>query len=284
MSLSGRVHDSAFIVLTTDFGSDDPYVGVVKGVVLGINPSACIVDLCHGIESQSIVQGGFILANSYHFFPKGSIHVVFVDPGVGTERRIVLLSTNDYYFIAPDNGLLSYVVKNLCIQEGQSYSVDHSGAVPLPSNVVGYEVENERYQLSSRSSTFHGRDIIGPVAAHLSTGIAPSNFGTQIDHIVGLKLNDVKCEDNVIKGRVVHIDRFGNLITDIPREMLPLGLFTTKIKGATINQLSSSYASGEVLLAIIGSFNTLEVAYYGGNAAEILGAKIGERISVTSPE
>ena len=106
MPFSGRAHDGASIALTTDFGSDDPYVGVVKGVIAGINASACIMDLCHGIEPQSIAQGGFLLANSYHFFPKGSIHVAVVDPDVGTERRIVLLSTNDYYFIAPDNGLL----------------------------------------------------------------------------------------------------------------------------------------------------------------------------------
>lgn len=281
MPFSGRAHDGACIALTTDFGSDDPYVGVVKGVIAGINASACIVDLCHGIEPQSIAQGGFLLANSYHFFPKGSIHVAVVDPDVGTERRIVLLSTNDYYFIAPDNGLLSYVIKDLCVQEGHSYSVDHSGTLLLPSNVVGYQVENTRYQLPSLSSTFHARDIMGPVAAHLSTGIAPYKFGAQTDHIVGLELNDVKSEDKVIMGRVVHIDKFGNLITDIPQEILPSGLFTTKIKGVTIDQLSSSYASGEGLIAVIGSFNTLEVAYYRGNAAKILGVTIGEQICVT---
>ncbi|MCS5656835.1 MAG: SAM-dependent chlorinase/fluorinase, partial [Dehalococcoidia bacterium] len=153
------------VVLTTDFGLSDPYAGVMKGVVLSINPAATLIDLTHDIQPQNIRQGSFVLSASRRFFPPGSIHVAVVDPGVGTDRMAVLLVTPKASFLAPDNGLLSGVLKEYLVTPPPD-----SSRVPLPSSLTAYQLTNSEYWLHPVSNTFHGRDIFSPVAAHLSMG------------------------------------------------------------------------------------------------------------------
>lgn len=250
------------ITLTTDFGLDDPYVAAMKGAILSINPQVAIVDICHTIKPQNIAQAAFILSTTYHYFPEGAIHVVVVDPGVGTERGAVLLVTPSAFFLAPDNGVLSYIVE-------EAYELE---AIALT---------NPHFWLSPVSSTFHGRDIFAPVAAHLSLGVPPRDFGEPIPSIFTLPTPRPQLgEDDVLVGHILHIDRFGNLITDIKREDLPRGKLFIEVGGHIIDGLSQSYAEGEELLAIIGSSERLEVSVKNSSAARFLRAKMGDEVKV----
>lgn len=251
------------ITLTTDFGIDDPYVAVMKGVILSIDPDATIVDLCHTVKPQDIVQGAYILSTTHRYFPEGSIHVAVVDPGVGTDRQAVLLVTARGLFIGPDNGVLSYVIEE---------------ALP---DVEAIALTNSRYWLSPLSNTFHGRDVFAPVAAHLSLGAPPHEFGDVIPSIATISIPQPRVgEDGVVSGRVIHIDRFGNLITDIRESDLPKGRHFIEVGGHIIDYLSSTYEEGEELLAIMGSENRLEVSVKNGSAAKLLKAKVGDEVKV----
>jgi S-adenosylmethionine hydrolase len=253
----------AIITLTTDFGVDDPYVAVMKGVILSINPDASIVDICHTVKPQDVAQGAFILSTTHRYYPKGSIHIAVVDPGVGTERQAVLLITSQGFFIGPDNGVLSYVVEE-----------------SLP-DIEAIALTNERYWLSTLSSTFHGRDVFAPVAAHLSKGVPPGQFGDPIPSIATILIPRPQAgEDGVLKGRVIHIDRFGNLITDIREPDLPEGRLFVEVGGHIIDDLSPSYEEGEDLLAIMGSESRLEVSVKKGSAAKFLKSKVGDEVKV----
>lgn len=253
----------AIITLTTDFGTDDPYVAAMKGVILSINPDANIVDICHTIKPQSIAQAAYILSTTYHHFPKDAIHIVVVDPGVGTERQAVLLITPHGFFLGPDSGVLSDVAEE---------------ALPELETIA---LTNPRFWLSPVSNTFHGRDIFAPVAAHLSLGTPPHEFGDLIPTIATLPIPGPNMgEDGVLIGRVIHIDRFGNLITDIKRADLPRGRLFVEACGHIIDDLSSSYEEGEELLAIIGSSERLEVSVQNGSAARFLRAKVGDEVKV----
>lgn len=251
------------ITLTTDFGTDDPYVAAMKGVILSINPEVTIVDICHTIKPQNIAQGAYILSTTYHYFPKGTIHIVIVDPGVGTERQAVLLITPQAFFLGPDNGVLGYIVEE---------------AFP---ELEAIALTNPRFWLSPLSNTFHGRDIFAPVAAHLSLGVPSHEFGDPIPSPVTFPIPRPQLgEDGVLIGQVIHIDRFGNLITDIKREDLPRGRLFIEVCGHIIDDLSSSYDEGEELLAIIGSSERLEVSVKNGSAARFLRAKVGDEVKV----
>jgi len=250
------------ITLTTDFGLDDPYVAAMKGVILSINPRVTVVDICHTIKPQNIAQAAFILSTTYHYFPEGSIHVVVVDPGVGTERGALLLVTPSAFFLAPDNGVLSYIVEE----------ADELGAIALT---------NPHFWLSPVSTTFHGRDIFAPVAAHLSLGVPPHEFGDPIPSIFTFPIPRPRAgEDGILVGHILHIDRFGNLITDINRDDLPRGRLFIEVCGHIIDGLSQSYAEGEELLAIIGSSERLEVSIKNSSAARFLKAKMGDEVKV----
>ena len=254
------------IALTTDFGIDDPYVAAMKGVILSINPRVTIVDICHTIEPQNIAQAAFVLSTIYHYFPEGTIHIVVVDPGVGTERRAVLLITPLAFFLAPDNGVLSYVIEET-----------------PPEDLQAITLSNPHFWLFPVSATFHGRDIFAPVAAHLSLGTSPQDFGDQIDTLFTLPMPRPKIgEDGVLSGHILHIDRFGNLITDIRMEDLPKGNLFIDVGGHFIESLSPSYAEGEELLAIIGSSGRLEISLKNGNAAALLRAKVGSPVRISS--
>jgi len=199
------------ISLITDFGQKDNFVGVMKSVILSINPTAKIVDVCHEVKPHDILTGAFLLKSSFKYFPKGSLHLVVVDPGVGSERKKLLVKTKDYYFVAPDNGVLSLALK------GQA-----------PSKII--EITNKKYFLKPASDTFHGRDIFAPVAAYLSEGKNLSTFGKRIKSIKELRLSQPQITSKALAGEIIYIDRFGNLVSNIDKEMLD-NFISAKLNG-----------------------------------------------------
>jgi S-adenosylmethionine hydrolase len=250
------------ITLTTDLGLNDAYVAEMKGVILGINPEARLVDICHTIKPQNIAQAAFVLSRAYPFFPQGTIHVVVVDPGVGTRRRAIILGTNAATFVAPDNGALSYVI--------QQSSAWEAVAITKP-----------QLWRPTVSPTFHGRDIFAPVAAGLSLGLPLTDFGEMITSVTVLPLpQPYQAVDGSMVGHVIHIDSFGNLVTDINVDNLPKGkrMLTVEVGGQLISGLSRTYAEGKGVLALIGSDGYLEIAIKDGNASAALNAKVGDEV------
>ena len=281
------------IVLTTDFGTSDAYVGVMKGVILGINPGATVIDLTHEIGPQNIRHGAFILGVNHPFFPPGTVHVAVVDPGVGTDRKPILLDTPTAMFVAPDNGLLSEVLREHL--GGDTLSLDHQGIVSLPAHLVCRELSDPRYQRRPVSNTFHGRDIFAPAAAYLSTGVKPEEFGPAVSEVTYRPLKDPIQMGNAIIGEVICTDRFGNLITNIPgtrlsRSGLERGSVAVEIGTRRVNGLSRTFhdlaldSGGQSddlpLVALVGSNGYLEVAVTDGNAGESLGCGAGEVVRV----
>ena len=282
---------ASLITLTTDFGTADPYVGVMKGVILGINPQASIVDISHEIEPQSVLEGAFIIGSSHGFFPEGTIHVVVVDPGVGTSRSALLLVTPSASFFSPDNGILSYVLESGHAQRreipdsSQDSPSAEASRVSLPQGYRAYRLTNREYWLDPVSSTFHGRDIFAPAAAHLSLGVPAHRLGEEMQRITCLPSRLPLWEGSTLVGQVVHIDRFGNLITNIRAEMLPSkGASTIRVKEHRIAGLSPSYAEGAQLLAIIGSHGNLEVSIKNGSAREELRASVGDPVRIDTAD
>lgn len=252
------------ITITTDFGLKDPYQGAMKGAVLSINPKANLVDITHLISSGNILEGALILQDSCGFFPEGTIHVGVVDPGVGSERRPVLIETERYFYIGPDNGLFSLAIRNENIKRA-------------------IHLTEKKYFLGEVSNTFHGRDIFGPVAAHLSLGLNPEQFGVEINGLKGLDLPKPVKKDNEITGEIIYIDSFGNLITNIMAEELPENrMVDISLNGFSLKGVSKTYSSAVkgAPLAVISSSGHLEIAVNGGAAKEVLKAKIGEKVRV----
>jgi S-adenosylmethionine hydrolase len=272
------------IVLTTDFGLEDPYVGVMKGVALGINPGARVIDLTHQIRPQNVGQAAFVLGTSYRFFPPGAIHVVVVDPGVGTARIALLLVTPHGRFLAPDNGVLSYVLRDYL-----DAPPERAGKVEVPKSLTAYSLTNSGYWLHPVSQTFHGRDIFAPVAAHLSLGVCPEALGEPVGHLYWLPSPHLIRRDNSIHGEVINVDHFGNLVTNIPAVMLvETPVIDLNIRGRVIKGLSQTYYGNEQspeggLVALLGSQGYLEVAVRSGSAALFLGVDVGEPVNVTLP-
>ena len=259
------------ITLTTDFGVDSPYVAQMKGVILSLNPNARIVDVCHGIAPQDIRGGAIVLADVCFRFPAQTIHVAVVDPGVGTERRIVFARIGDQCFVAPDNGLLTLVAKRAPVVELISVSKQAAG-------------------IRTVSPTFHGRDVMAPVAAALSTGANPQDFGDPLQSLVMLPIPSPKIEADRIVGQVIQIDSFGNLITNIHSEDLEIvnwnAEMTAKLESAAVHFGSTKAhfvrtyacrAAGE-LIALIGSSGRLELAIVNGSAASALAAKVDDQV------
>jgi S-adenosylmethionine hydrolase len=255
---------NSIITLTTDFGDKDGYVGAVKGVLLKINPQIKIVDITHDISPFNILEGTLILNSFYQFFPRGTIHLVVVDPGVGGKRKGILIQTDNYFFVGPDNGIFSLILENEKIRE-----------------IIG--ITNSEYFLQKPSSTFHARDIFAPVSAYLSLGVKPQEFGSLSRECYKLKLPQPKFRENRLKGEIIYVDRFGNLISNIRSELLPdEKRIQVKIGQRRIKGLSRFYAErkeGE-LIALIGSSNFLEIAVNQGNAQRLLKAKTGDKITV----
>lgn len=265
MSMTRKMSTPPPITLMTDFGLADPYVGVMKGVILSIIPGAILVDLTHAIAPQDIRQAAFLLSTAIDYFPAGTIHVVVVDPGVGSERRPIAVQTNRAYFVAPDNGVLSFA---LARQPAQAM----------------IHLTNSDYWFPEVSTTFHGRDIFAPVAAHLARGIPFNKLGTPIDEIVRLPASHpLRQPDGSIRGQIQHIDRFGNCITDIPSAMLSLDTpRIVKVAGRSIRGISLTYATVEpgAVVSLIGSSGFLEIGIRNGNAAEQLDIGIGDTVLI----
>ena len=241
------------ITLLTDFGTTDYFVGAVKGAILSVNPNVSLVDITHEIAPQDIEAGAFTLFAAYKTFPRGTIHVAVVDPSVGSARRPIIVGANDQFFVGPDNGIFTYI----CDRE--------------PSHRI-FHVTAEKYFRPDPSSTFHGRDIFAPVAAALSTGVTPEQFGPEINDAVRLPSLESPL-------RVIHIDRFGNCVTNITREQFDGK--SLSINGRTITALRNFYGEADEaneLFAIWGSAGFLEISINGGSAAQILGAKRGDKI------
>ncbi len=254
------------ITLLTDFGHKDHFVGTMKGVIKKINPRADIIDICHEVKPQDVRGGAFLLSCAYNYFPKNTLHVAVVDPGVGSKRKIILVKTKNYFFLAPDNGILSYV--------------RHKENFKKIINVT-----NKIYFLPQISNTFHGRDIFAPVAAHLAKGTPPKQFGKMFD-ACGLFLFPFpknKQSKNSITGEIIYIDRFGNLITTIKKDDTGKeGVKEIYCKGRKIKKHAAWYSGGNPgeLISIFGSAGFLEIACVNGSAQKKLRAKAGDKIVI----
>lgn len=259
------------VTLTTDFGLNDHFVGTIKGVILNIVPDAEIVDICHTVQAFDILNGALALAHAYPYFPAGTVHLVVVDPGVGSARRPIVASSEEFNFVAPDNGVLS-----LMYAREERLSVRH--------------IMSDHYFLQPLSNTFHGRDIFAPVAAYLAKGVNLEKFGPEITDFVRFNAPKPKTVDpNTLRGVVLRVDRFGNLITNFTAQDLPAlfqeqpAPFKLSIAKKEISSLRTNYAEaapGEVF-AIIGSMGYLEIAANRGAAAQLLGAAKGAEVLIT---
>lgn len=274
---SPRVSASAFrervVTLLTDFGTSDYFVGAVKGVILNGNPNARIVDVTHEIPPQDVEAAAFTLLAAHSSFPKGTVHLAVVDPGVGSSRRPIVIQVHDQFFVGPDNGIFSYVCET---DAGSSAKV--------------FEITNKKFFRQPLSATFHGRDIFAPVAAALAKGIEPEKLGTPITDFIRLpRLKPLTTRDGLIKARIIHIDRFGNCITNITSTELTDDLIeagaTLKINGKTVKSFRRFFAEvgagREKLFGIWGSAGFLEIAVVNGSAAKFLKAKRGDAVVVS---
>ncbi len=257
------------ITLTTDFGTGSPYVAAMRGVILSINPEAVMVDISHAIPPQDIRAGALALAQAAVWFPPGTIHVAVVDPGVGSARKIVYAQFGEQHFVAPDNGLLS------CLALGQR-----------PSTIMA--VEEPGFWLPRVSSTFHGRDIMAPVAARLSLGLDPAQLGPALADIERLDWMEARVASNKIEGAVESVDSFGNLITNIPEDALanvPRGEEEVAIycDEHETRGIFGTYSDQPemTLIALVGSSGRLELAIVGENASLMLGVQAGAPVKIT---
>jgi S-adenosylmethionine hydrolase len=256
------------ITLTTDYGTDDHLAGVMKGVILSINPEVNVVDISHGVIAHDILDGALMIGEAFKHFPAKTIHVVVVDPGVGTQRRPILVSADQHYFVAPDNGVLSSVY-------------DQSEAV------YAWHIISEHYFRQPVSNTFHGRDIFAPVAAWLSKSWQTSAFGEPVTDFVRFGIPKPKAAGNALKGSVLRVDRFGNLITNITPEDLPAlangaANVNIRIGNTQIAKIVQTFAQGEAgqPFGLIGSSGYLEICVNKGNAARALSAGRGAEVTV----
>ena len=251
------------ITLTTDFGLKDGFVGTIRGVILRINPKIRIVDISHDIKRHDIHSAAYIINASYRYFPSNSIHMVVVDPGVGSTRKVLIVASGDHLFVVPDNGVMKYI-----------FHKDDSVKV--------IEVTNTQYFLSVIFATFHGRDIFAPVAAHLSLGVKPHSFGPTCDDYYRGEINQPELTPDLITGYIEYIDRFGNLITNIPNDSIADTMFVLEIGNYKLTTLSNSYAEGKEhqLMLIRGNAGTLELAFNKDDAHQLLNLDIGDKIII----
>ena len=250
---------SRIVGLVTDFGIRDPYAGQMEAVIATIAPEARVVHLTHGIPPQNVSLGGLVLAAVAPLLPPGSVLVGVVDPGVGTERRGLVLRLGGRWLVGPDNGLLTA-------------SGEPDGA---------WRLDRPEFWRPDPSPTFHARDIFAPVAAHLAAYLRPDAMGTLIDDPVPAPVILAAVGEDAAAGRVIHVDRFGNLITNLPAQVAPAGSDAlVEIAGVRIRGIRRTYGSGTEPVALVGSWNLLEIAVPGGSAAERLGAGPGAEIRV----
>ena len=254
------------ITLTTDFGLADPFVGTMKGVILNIAPSARIIDITHGIEPQNILQAALTLEAAHPYFPKNAVHLVVVDPGVGSERRPIAVKTKSTTFVGPDNGVLTPAI--------------------TPSSRI-YELDNKKYFLPEISSTFHGRDVFAPAAAWIAKGTPLSKMGHKITDPHLLQLPQPEVKKNKITGEIVYIDHFGNLISNVSSDLLNTTFnltdpLTLKIGKTRIPDFASHYSQcrkGDIG-CLINSCDKVEIFCRNGNAAKNLKCRVGTALTI----
>ncbi len=261
------------ITLTTDFGYDDPFVGVMKGTILKINPEVEIVDLTHGIRPQDIREAAYTIGMNFSYFPDDTCHVVVVDPGVGSQRRPLLMLSDHHYFVGPDNGVFSHIYE----MEHETFNVLH--------------VRAEHYFLQKKSPTFHGRDVFAPIAAWLSRGVHMEKFGEPITDYKKIALPiPLMSPEGGVQGEVILMDRFGNAITNITKADIAAACNSHKgapckiiFRGREI-PLKGFYAEGEkgILCSVVNSSGFLEFFVSGGNAKEESNIAVGEQVVVAS--
>lgn len=253
-----------FVTLTTDFGHFDGFVACVKGVILSYAPKVSIFDISHEVKPFDVQSTAWIIHNTYSYFPKGTIHVVVVDPGVGTCRRPLLLVSKDHIFIGPDNGVFSYVLEDK--EKWQAFILN-----------------NPEYYLQEPSATFHGRDIFAPVAGHIATGVAPNLIGAPIDldTLVRFSVSEPLITDQSVIGEITYIDRFGNLITNIDAASVKQDS-PVFINGKSVGTIATTYGSVKVgqITALIGSHGYVEIGVNGGRGDLALGVGLGAQVLV----
>lgn len=266
--------NTPLIALMTDFGEDDFFVPSLKGTILKINPLARIVDITHHVRSFDIQSASFILFSCYKYFPEKTIFLIVIDPGVGSSRRILLVESEKYYFIAPDNGVLSLVLEE-----------EKLGQI--------IEIANKAYFLPERGTTFEARDRMAPVAASLSKGVSCREFGPEVTKYQRLELKKPVEKDKEIAGHILYTDKFGNLITNIPEGMVEKLQKKDKekelrlcIKEKEISSVSQSYSSVEKgqLLFLVGSLSLIEIAANADSAAVLLKAKPGDKVRIIAED
>lgn len=254
------------ITLTSDFGLRDPYVAEMKAAILSVSPNTTIIDISHEIEKFNTRMGAYVLASAAPYFPKGTIHIAVIDPSVGTKRRPLLIQTKQAFYVGPDNGVLVLAAKK--------QGIEHI-----------YEITNRNFMLPKVSTTFHGRDIFAPAAAHLANGISPKEFGPEIQKIATPKFAKVTKRKEGLVGEVIHVDDFGNIVTNFGEKELSSvsakGYVDIKLGNTQLKlKLCKAYAEAEPQepLAIIGSHDFLEISLNQGNAAKNLRVKSGDKI------
>jgi S-adenosylmethionine hydrolase len=273
-SSEGKLPFRPVITLTTDFGTNDHFVGAMKGVIVDIVPEAQIVDITHAVQAYDVLDGALTIAQAYSYFPNGTIHMVIVDPGVGTARRPILATSDGFHFVAPDNGVLSMV-----------YARDE--------RVHVRHITSEHYFRLPVSNTFHGRDIFAPVAAYLAKQVDSHKFGDEIEDYVKFAAPKPKpAGENKIRGVVLKIDRFGNLVTNVTAADVPAlfaakpGAFKIVVGSREITDIRAAYAEGAPgeVFGILGSMGYLEIVANRAAAAQITGAGKGSEVSIVLGE
>lgn len=254
---------NGIVTLLSDFGHSDPYVGIMKGVILDIAPAARLVDITHAVPAQAVAVGAMLLRSAAEYFPAGTVHLAVVDPGVGTARAAIAVITERAAFVGPDNGLL------------------HASAEALGVREVRHLAE-PRFFRPTVGSTFHGRDVFAPVAAHLAAGAAPADLGPPLAAMHTLAVPAARRSGDAVDGEVIHVDHFGNLITNLPDALLrdlPNGAIVS-VGGKVVGPLRATYGDVEegALLALISSWGTLEIAVRGGSAAATLALARGAAV------
>lgn len=271
VSVSPR-HRVSVITLLSDFGAADYFVGAMKGVILSVNPDARIVDITHEISPQDIAAGAFTLLAAYKLFPRGTIHVAIVDPGVGSSRRPLIVATGDQFFVGPDNGIFNYIIDR-----------ERDARV--------FHITNEKYFCHPVSTTFHGRDVFAPVAAALSLGAKAEKLGVEIHDYARLApLVPARSKNGIVRARIIHIDHFGNCITNLTQQELTPPMIESgprlRVNGKEIRTLrhffSEAGAGCDQLFAVWGSAGFLEIAAMNQSAAKLLKAKRGQTVLVST--
>ncbi|MEP6947452.1 MAG: SAM-dependent chlorinase/fluorinase [Acidobacteriota bacterium] len=252
------------VALLTDFGTSDYFVAAVKGSILTVDPSAVIIDITHDISPHDIRSAAVVLAACYRDFPPETIFTVVVDPGVGSSRRAIAVSCKDLIFVAPDNGVLSRVLGD--------------------AEYKAFELTNQRYFGPRRSSTFHGRDIFGPVSAHIALGVPLSELGPPAHDLSMLEFRRPRSSGGFLIAEITNIDRFGNIVTDLLPSDIP-AQFELSINGHKVILIKDSYADAgpNELFLIVGSSGFVEVSMQGSSAAAMTGGAIGQELSLSSP-